>query len=60
MCIVDNKIPVIHTLKSDMQQFSNNNEASPVMAAQQQLDQRLIPAVDDTLHLNGKFCLELC
>jgi hypothetical protein len=31
-----------------MQQFSNNNEASPVMAAQQQLDQRLIPAVDDT------------
>ncbi len=48
MCIVDNKIPVIHTLESDMQQFSNNNEASPVMAAQQQLDQRLIPAVDDT------------
>lgn len=44
---MDNKIPVIHTLESDMTEFSKN-EDSPVLAAQQQLENRIIPDITDT------------
>ena len=47
MYIVDNKIPIIHTLESDMQAAAPGAE-SPVMAAQRQLDSKLIPPTDDT------------
>ncbi len=43
---MDNKIPVIHTLESDMNEFSKN-EDSPVLAAQQQLENRIIPDMSD-------------
>ena len=39
---MNDKIPLIHTLESDMNDFAQST-TSPVMAAQQQLENRLIP-----------------
>lgn len=58
MYIVDNKIPLIHTMESDMDNFSQN-ENSPVLAAQQQLENRILPPTDDTSASKWKLLLRV-
>lgn len=55
---MDNKIPVIHTLESDMNEFSKNEE-SPVLAAQKQLENRIIPDITDNSGSKWKLLLRV-